>query len=156
MNRRGVVICGSMTFFDEMLYLRSMLYNNGVHAIVPDSDDSFYEKVIDANDPTALNKYKSMASRLHIRKIWRISTRAILVVNGKKRNVDNYIGANSLAEIALAFALNKKIFLLYGMPSIYSDELLAWGAMPLMGNLQPLISYIHTPIQEQLRLPGLA
>lgn len=155
MNKRGVVICGSMSFYEEMLYLKSKLYEHGVNAIAPDSDDSFYEKVVNINDVDALNQYKSMASRLHIRKIWRVSTRAILVVNGKKRNVDNYIGANSLAEVALAFALKKKIFLLYGVPAMYSDELSAWGAIPLMGDLLQLIAYVRTPVQEQLRLPGL-
>jgi len=50
-----------------------------------------------------------------------------------KKGICNYIGANSFAEIALAFYLGKKIFLLNDVYSLYEDELSAWGAVPLKG-----------------------
>lgn len=155
MRKRDVVICGSMSFYNEMIYLQKELSNNGISTLIPDSDELFYEKIINSNNKLSLDEFKSTASRIHIKKIWRITTRAILVVNSKKRDIDNYIGANSLAEIALAFALNKKVFLLYDYPAIYSDELSAWGATPLMGDLDGIISYIKSPIQKQLLLPGI-
>lgn len=155
MWKRDVVICGSMSFYNEMIYLQKELSSNGISSLIPDSDELFYEKIINSNNKISLDEFKSKASRIHIKKIWRVTTRAILVVNSKKRDIDNYIGANSLAEIALAFALNKKIFLLYDYPAIYNDELSAWGATSLMGDLGGLISYIKSPTQEQLLLPGI-
>lgn len=155
MQKRNVVICGSMSFYQDMVYLQKVLARSGVNALIPDSDEVLYEKIISTNSKYSINNFKSSASRTHIKKIWQVTTRAILVVNNQKRGIDNYIGANSLAEIALAFALNKKIFLLYDYPVAYSDELLAWGAISLLGNLTKLISYIKSPIQEQFFLPGV-
>lgn len=155
MTKRNVVICGSMSFYDKMIYIKKELNNNKVNALIPDSDELFYEKILNTNNKKSIDEFKSTASRIHINKIWQVSTRAILVVNEKKRNIDNYIGANTLAEIALAFALKKKIFLLYDYPSIYHDELSAWGAVSLMGDIEDLVLYITNPIQEQLLLPGI-
>ena len=155
MSKRNVVICGSMTFYHQMRRLQTVLAKNDITALIPEDDESSYEKLLNIKCKSSIDLYKGMASRIHIKKIWRVTTRAILVVNSCKRNIDNYIGANSLAEIALAFAINKKIFLLYGSPTIYSDELSAWGAIPLMGDLSKLVSYIKSTQQEQFYLPGM-
>jgi hypothetical protein len=66
-------------------------------------------------------------------------TRAILVVNVDKDGCSDYIGPNSFAEIAVAFSEGREIYLFRGMPRIYEDELMAWGARCLNGDLSVLI-----------------
>ena len=51
---------------------------------------------------------------------------AILVINLTKNKIMNYIGANTLIEMAFAHILDKKIFLLNPIPNLsYSDEIFA-------------------------------
>jgi len=63
---------------------------------------------------------------------------AILVLNYIKDNKENYIGANSLMEIGMAFILNKKIFILNPSPEYCKDELEAIEAQVLNGNLSEI------------------
>lgn len=51
-------------------------------------------------------------------------------------DIPNYIGANTFAEIAIAFYFGKKVFLLNDIYEPYSDELIAWGAIPLKGEIK--------------------
>ena len=61
---------------------------------------------------------------------------AILVVNEKRRDIDNYIGGNSFLEIGFAHVLNKKIFLLNEIPNIsYKDEIEAMQPVVINGDL---------------------
>jgi len=61
---------------------------------------------------------------------------AIFVINKDKNNVKNYVGGNSLIEIAFAHVLEKKIFLLNPIPEVnYSDEIEAMNPIVLDGNL---------------------
>lgn len=64
---------------------------------------------------------------------------AILVTNFEKHERKNYIGANSLMEIGMAFNRNKKIFILYDIPEEYKDELSAIGCITLKGDLTKII-----------------
>lgn len=49
---------------------------------------------------------------------------AILVVNGDKKGIKNYIGGNTFLEMGFAHVLGKKIFLLNPLPDMpYRDEL---------------------------------
>jgi hypothetical protein len=58
---------------------------------------------------------------------------AILVLNYCKNGVDNYIGANTLLEMGLAFHLNKNIYLLNEIPELsYKEEIL--GMFPIVIN----------------------
>ncbi len=65
----------------------------------------------------------------------RAATGAILVANYTKGRRTNYIGANTFAEIAVAFSAGKPIYLLNGIYPPLKDELVAWGAIALNGKL---------------------
>ena len=41
---------------------------------------------------------------------------AVLILNDRLKDTDNYIGANSFLEIGFAFSLGKKIFILNSLP----------------------------------------
>ena len=82
------------------------------------------------------HEFKRNLSMGHFAEVAHEDTRAIVVINEPKNGVANYIGANTFAEIALAFYFDKKIFLLHDIYDKLADELLAWGAIPLFGNVQ--------------------
>ncbi len=62
---------------------------------------------------------------------------AILIVNGEKRGIQNYIGGNVLMEMGQAYVNHKKIYFLNGMPSglSYMDEIEAMDPVCLNGDL---------------------
>ena len=70
---------------------------------------------------------KRRENRRHFQRIKRSD--AILVLNYSARRLPNYIGGSTFAEIAVAFSMGKKIFLVNPVPhhSIFKEELEAWG-----------------------------
>ena len=62
---------------------------------------------------------------------------AVLIVNGEKYGIQNYIGGNVLMEMGQAYVNHKKIFFLNGMPSglNYMDEIEAMDPICLNGDL---------------------
>jgi len=118
-----------MAFIDKMREYSMMLSKSGFVAIIPEEDD--WSNITEHE----INNYKRKVSKRHFDKITDSDTHAILVLNETKNGVSNYIGANTFAEIAIAFYFGKKIYVLHDIFSPYKDELLAWGAVALNGNL---------------------
>ncbi len=70
----------------------------------------------------------------HLEKIK--NSQAIFVVNEPKHGIEGYIGANTLMEIAFAYALGKPVFLLNPLgPQPCQDELLGLGTRSLAGKV---------------------
>ena len=65
---------------------------------------------------------------------------AVLVLNFDKKNIKNYIGANTFLQIADAFELGKKIFLINDLPdqNYIKDELEAIDFKILKGDLSKI------------------
>lgn len=65
---------------------------------------------------------------------------AVLIVNGKKHGIENYIGGNVLMEMGQAYVNHKKIFFLNGMPEnlSYMDEIEAMDPVCLYGDLNKI------------------
>ena len=82
-----------------------------------------------------INERKKDLSMRYFNEIAKEDTYAVLVVNDMKRGMANYIGASTFAEIAVAFYLGKKIFILNDIYNPYKYELSAWGVIPLYGRL---------------------
>lgn len=129
-----VVVCGSMSFFREMIEVQELLAASDVSCIIPDSDDHWPSKRTVQLELVLKRK----ASLAHIRKIRDPKTFGILVLNHDKYGVRDYIGANSFAEIAVAVVAGKRVYLAGGIPDAYRDELNAWGAIALNGNIEQL------------------
>lgn len=134
-NDARVVLCGSMAFKREMARLAAKLEELGVSAIYPDFDDP---AVIAARstDVEGYKAYKREVSMRHFLKIRDPRTAGVLVANFEKNGRPSYIGPNTFAEIAVAFVEGKSIWLLNGLPEVYEDELSAWGAVDLDGDVQ--------------------
>ena len=65
---------------------------------------------------------------------------AILVVNARKNNIDNYIGGNTFLEIGFAHVLGKKIYLLNPIPDmIYTDEIKAMQPTVIDNDLNKIV-----------------
>jgi hypothetical protein len=116
-----------MTHFDAMQALAVKLTARGIAAVAP-ADERGHAGA----DPIAL---KRTLSQRYFKLIRSRSTAAILVANYPTRGRRNYIGANTFAEIAVAFSAGKAIYLLNGVYPPLKDELAAWGAIALNGRL---------------------
>ena len=119
-----ITICGSMTFHSEMEKIGQQLRKNGHDVKVPLLRIDVKEKA-DAIDD-------------HFAKVaW---SDAILVVNYPKHEIDGYVGGNTLMEIAVAYYLKKKIYLLlpvsYKLP--YKEEILGMRPIIIQENLSLL------------------
>lgn len=136
-----IVLCGSMSALPTMEQIQDELTTDGIDALVPQPDSHY------AAHPTAAAaaELKRKASYDHIQKIKDSKTRGILVVNIDREGARDYIGPNSFAEIAIAFAEGREIYLFQGMPNIYREELIAWDARCLHGDLNALKTRLGAP-----------
>jgi len=141
-----ITICGSIAFYDQMIEVKQKMEVLGHEVRLPPN------QIKDANGnlisvkeyydlrkaETDANSWiwdrKAEAIKCHNEKIaW---ADAILVLNYDKRDIANYIGANTLMEMGLAFFLNKKIFLLNSIPEIsYKEEILGVKPIVIVGDL---------------------
>jgi len=137
---RRVVICGSMKILDLMSRIARFLRTAGLETVVPTPDQP-------APDWSAerFNLMKREAAWRHMSHIRQDHTAAILVVNVDRPNVPHYIGPNSFAEIGVAFAARRQVFLLQGMPDSYAEELTAWGVTCLDRDVRPLLDAVSAP-----------
>ncbi|WP_158661741.1 hypothetical protein [Enterococcus timonensis] len=121
-----------MEFIEKMKNCANILSQRGFSAVTPEEADW---KSIDKNK---MNQFKRAMSAKYFNEVAHKTTGAVLVVNETKMGIPNYIGANTFAEIAIAFFSGKKIYLLNDFYPPYLDELAAWGAMPLLGKIENL------------------
>lgn len=87
------------------------------------------------SDRDYLDRTKPKLIKEHLDNI--MESDAILVINDKKDDIENYIGGSAFAEIMFAFYNNKKIFLFNPVPEIkiFNDELKAVKPIVINGNL---------------------
>lgn len=150
-SNRHVVLIGSMGVYHQVLEIAQNLASIGIRAIVPDAEDDTVQQL----SLFDFEQFKRRVSLAHLRRIRDPRTYCVLAVNPDRHGIINYIGPNTFAEIAVAFAQSKKIYLLQGMPEAYMDELSAWRSINLRGNLQQLISEFREDCMKedpQLRL----
>lgn len=136
-QERFIVICGSMNFFDEMLACKKELESQGINCIVP-KDENNIKDFVNEKD---FNEFKKRVSKSYLSRIRQKSTLAVLIYNETKNKKKNYIGANTQAELAMAFAWNKHIFLYDDIFTPLSDELVAWECVPLKKDFSQLIQF---------------
>ena len=98
--------------------------------------DKGYEVVVPKEFITDLEKKE--ASIRHFDEICKDETDVLLAVNEPKNGIENYIGPNTFAEIAMAFYKEKKVYVLNDLYKPYLDELEGWGVIPLKGDLDKL------------------
>jgi hypothetical protein len=148
---RRIVLIGSMGVYHQMLDIASQLGAVGIQTVVPDAE-------VESVRQMALFEFEDFKRRVsfaHLRRIRDPRTYCVLAVNPDRYGILNYLGPNTFAEIAVAFAQSKKIYLLQGAPEAYLDELSAWRSISLRWNLQHLVTdFQHDCMVEdpQMRL----
>ena len=129
---KKIVISGSISLSDKMKNIANQLTDMGYMVVIP-------EEVEWDNIPqNKYDEYKKELSMQYFNEIAKEDTYAVLAVNDVKRGIENYIGASTFAEIAIAFFFGKKIFALNDIYEPYKDELSAWGVIPLNGKLSDI------------------
>ncbi len=131
-----IVICGSMTFSKEMIDIEKKLLEIGYVVIIPRHTKKYAELELaeEMHAESVKNKVEHDLIRDYFDKIK--NSDAVLIVNKDKNKIKNYIGGNSFLEMGFAHILNKKIFLLNGIPEmIYTDEIKAMQPIVLNGDL---------------------
>jgi len=113
-----ITICGSMSFAKEMLDAQNFLEAEGHVCFLPEQVKEYASGLIynKGGSEGAQKKIEHDLIRKHYNLIQ--DSDAILVLNYKKGDVDNYIGGNSFLEIGFAHILRKKIFLINSIPDI--------------------------------------
>jgi len=135
-KQKTIALCGSMMFAKEMLEIKLQLekMNVSVH-IQEDAEDFVKGKRTNENkwQKIKLDPFKTYFNVIQ-------NSDAILVVNFDKSQIGNYIGANTLIEMAFAYILNKKIFLLNPIPKMnYTDEIEAMKPIVLDSHLNKIL-----------------
>ncbi|HRY36695.1 MAG TPA: hypothetical protein P5230_02310 [Candidatus Magasanikbacteria bacterium] len=130
-----ITICGSMAFAKEMVSMQKQLETLGHKVIVPANLEKHAAGTMSMENKA--EKIELDLIRGYFEEIKK--TDAVLVLNYDKNNIKNYIGGNSLIEMAFAHVLNKKIFLLNAIPQIsYSDEIEAMQPVILNGDVSSI------------------
>lgn len=129
-----------MTFSKKMLDIERELLDLKHVVVLPKftKEHSLLETADKMHAESAENKIKHDLIKDHYYEIK--NSDAILVINEDKKDIKNYIGGNSLIEIAFAHILEKKIFLLNPIPQMnYIDEIIAMNPVVLNGNLTKIL-----------------
>jgi nucleoside 2-deoxyribosyltransferase len=135
-----ISICGSMTFYKEMIAAKTTLEARGHAVFLPKG----IEEEIPIEARTDLTQEEIISAKIefdfmreHFRKIQ--DSDAILVLNYDKKGVSRFIGGNTFLEMGLAFWLEKKIYLLNEIPDTdYKTEMHAMQPVVLNGDLSSL------------------
>lgn len=136
-----ITICGSLQFIKEMNNVKSLLEKRGHTILLPLSAETNQSKdywnKLKSSDIREFARQKGKRMKGHFGKIK--SSDAILVLNYDKNGKRNYIGANTLTEMAVAFEHGKKIFVLNPLPEDWHyEEMVAMSPICLDGNLDKL------------------
>ena len=118
-------------FFDEMVECQKQLKKIGIESIIPKEEN----EIVDLYDEKQFIEFKKKVSRAYLKKIRERDTVGVLIYNAEKKGINNYIGANTLVELAMAFTWNRKIFLFNDIYLPLKDELQAWDCICLNGEL---------------------
>ena len=108
MKSKTITLCASASFYKGINQIKEDLIKLGFIVLIPHTA-SIMQKNNDFNVA-------------HFKKI--VKGDSILVINNTKHGVKGYIGGNVLMEMAIAYFLNKKIYVLNAMSkklSIYEE-----------------------------------
>lgn len=107
-----ITICSSMVFAKELLELRVSLESLWHEVILPPDTESFLENRSNEREITSTIR-DEMKSHYHSIE----QSDAVIIFNQEKNWIPWYVGWATLMELAVAFYLNKKIYLLHTLPS---------------------------------------
>ncbi len=131
---KKICICCSLSFTDEVLQIAKDLEKLGFEVLLP---NGVLERLLEKEDFNAVQaKIDTDACHKHVDKIR--GSDAILMCNFTKNGIENYIGANSFAELFVARYYDKPIFALNSLPNqpYINDEIRSFGIKVIDGKLE--------------------
>lgn len=143
-----IVICASIALTPKIKEAKDALESLGHQTEVPFMSQRIINGEVTLADFLAVkdkegdSRFRQEAGEDLIKRYYNLikDADAILVVNGEKKGIANYIGGNVLLEMGFAYTLDKKIFLLNPIPEmIYSDEIKAMRPIILNGDFKKII-----------------
>ncbi|MFA5856854.1 MAG: hypothetical protein WC867_05825 [Candidatus Pacearchaeota archaeon] len=137
-----IAVCGSMTFSKEMLKIGKDLRALGYIVTLPDFTEHYatLDTRNDMHTESAHNKVKHDLIRGYFDVISKHD--AVLIYNPSKNGIENYVGGNTLIEMAFAHVLDKKIFMYNSIPDMsYKDEMDAMQPVILDGDLERILNH---------------
>ncbi len=141
-----IYVLGSTSFMHEMVQAKNDLITLGVEGWIHPDYEAFVRgeklSIVDkAKTEHAAVKRENNYLKVHYQHI--IESDAIVIVNGKKNDIDNYIGGNVLIEMGQAYVNNKKIFLYNDIPTElpYTAEIECMDPICLRGDLKNILQY---------------
>jgi hypothetical protein len=133
-----VTIYGSAKFAKEMIWAKNFLERKRHKVLLPEMAESF------ANGKVKLDNFKKKYNLIkkHFEEVEKGNI--VLVLNYDRMGIKNYIGGNTFAEIAIAYYLNKPIYILNSVPEElpYTEEIKAMDPIILNGDLEKFINLI--------------
>jgi len=111
-----VMISGSMAFAKEMVVVKKQLEDIGYEVQLPFETEVHIENPLFVENLNDNLQYCINNDVIHKSFDFITISDAVLVLNYPRKGIDGYIGASTLMEIAIAYHLRKKIFLLYEIP----------------------------------------
>jgi hypothetical protein len=131
-----IVLCGSMSAAASMIRLSHDLETLGHSITMPENiqehaNDVFIENAAEKKELDVFKKYFMEIQNAD----------AILVCNEPKGDQQNYIGPNSLIEMAFAHVFDKTIYILHDVPpGNFRDEIDAMHPIALHNSLNNISS----------------
>lgn len=130
-EQTDIAVCGSMSHMNKFMEVINQLKSMGFSVSTPDMTEKFDWSTFDDDD---IRREKGRLVRRHFANISR--AKVALVCNYEKNNIEGYIGVNTLMEMACAFAYEKPIYLLNGIPSQNGrEEIIAMDPIVINGDL---------------------
>lgn len=134
-----ITICGSMKFSADMEAAKAKLERLGYSVELPNIQEG---TAYDPNNEQNASIKRGFIDE-HFRKIG--ESDAVLIVNQTKNGVDNYVGGNTLIEIAHAYAQGLEIFLLNPIPQVsYADEITGMAPIVIDGDISKIDQYFKS------------
>jgi hypothetical protein len=147
---RRIVLVGSMGVYGTILEVAAQFAALDIEAVVPDAEGESMSRL----SLFEYEEFKRRVSFAYLRKIRDPRTYGVLAVNVDRHGILNYIGPNTFAELAVAFAQSKRIYLYQGMPDAYAEELSAWRGVVLNGRINQLVDeFSQACMKEHRQLP---
>ncbi len=135
-----IAICGSMTFSPEMVEVGKRLRDLGHEATLLDFTEHY--ATLESRDNMHVESAHNKVEHDLIRGYFEVIKQhdAVLIYNHSKNGIENYVGGNTLIEMAFAHVLDKRIFMHNPIPDMqYRDEMEAMQPEVLDGDLTKIL-----------------
>ncbi|MFH1327055.1 MAG: hypothetical protein ABIH59_02930 [archaeon] len=119
-----IAVCGSMCFSPEMVQVGKELKGLGHEVTLPDFTEHY--ATLGSRDDMHIESAHNKIEHDLIKGYFNVIKNhdAVLVYNASKNGIENYVGGNTLIEMAFAHVLDKRIFIYNPIPNMqYRDEI---------------------------------